>query len=245
MSRIKRGESASARRRRRVAVILAILLLIALPLYLWPLRAGIQGLPGAAALSGPPSDPRSVTAVAQLPADVWDGLMGRGGPPASSSGGHKAPGNLTRIAPHEDEANGSPGSGSGGGVFPRLDLGSTPITALLVDSGSGGDSSGNSSGDSTSPPGPTRGPSLPGGGPGSSGEWSPFAGGLGPFGEGGGPGGGAGAALPSFVADPGPVDPPMPTPEPGTLLLVGFNLSAVGAVAWRRLNSGRERKSSG
>jgi hypothetical protein len=227
MSSITRSESVGSRRRRRVAIIVAMLLLIGLPLYLWPLRGAIQGLTGAAALAGPPPDPRSAKAVAQLPADVWDGLMGHGRPPAPSPGGHSAPGNLTRIAPHEDGE-----------------------ATLLVDSsgGSGGDSSGRSSGDATSSGGSANGTSPSGGGaggPGGSGEWSPFPGGIGPFAGSGGPGEREGIASPAFVADQGPDDPPMPTPEPGTLLLVGFNMALGGAFAWRHLTRGQERKPSG
>ena len=76
------GPESALPRGRRIAIALLILLLIALPLYLWPLRGGGAGLPGAAALSGLPRDPRDATAVAHLPADVWDGLMdeGRTGP---------------------------------------------------------------------------------------------------------------------------------------------------------------------
>jgi hypothetical protein len=237
-----RPESAGSRRRRRVALFLAILLLTAVPLYLWPLHGAIPGLPGAAALSGVPPDPRSAKALAQLPAEVWDGLMGYGGPPAPSTGGAKARGNLTRIAPHEE---GDADAGSGGAFTPHLDPG-VPLTTLLVDSGAGssGDSSGGSSSDSTSSPGAASGTPPSGGGAGGQrggGEWSPFAGGVGPFSG----GGGAGVPPPSLVADPAPSDPPMPTPEPATLLLVGFNMAVVGAMAWRRLNRGRERKPSG
>lgn len=239
MRPITRPELAGSRRGRRVALFVAILLLTGLPLYLWPVRGSIQGLPGAAALSGLPPDPRSATAVAQLPADVWDGLLGHGGSAAPSSGGAKAPGNLTRIAPHEEDDT---GAGSGSASLPRLDAGAMPpTTTLLVDSGaaSAGESPGGSSGDSISSS------SGGSGGQGGSGEWSPFPGGVGPFGGGGGVGGGEGVASPALVAGPDPDAPPMPTPEPGTLLLVGFNLAVVGAIARRRLNRGQERKPSG
>src|SRR5258707_1443734 len=96
MRRSSSPESA-APRGRRIAIVLLILLLIALPLYLWPLRGGGTGLPGAAALSGPPRDPRDAAAVAHLPADVWDGLMdeGRTGPQGAT---RHVPRNLHRIA---------------------------------------------------------------------------------------------------------------------------------------------------
>src|SRR6185437_11811704 len=224
MSPIARPESVGSRRGRRIAILLVVLLLIGLPLYLWPLHGGIEGLPGATALSGAPPDPRSAKAVAQLPADVWAELMGHGRPPAPSSGGPKVHDNLTRITPHEaGDGNGSLGSGGGPAVFPRLDAGSTPpLIALLADggAGSGGDSSGGASSDSTS----------------SSSGASP---------SGGGAGGDDGSAPPTFIADPGPDDPPMPTPEPGTLLLVGSNLALIGAIAWRCLRRREEREPSG
>jgi hypothetical protein len=114
MSPIARPESVGSRRGRRIAILLVVLLLIGLPLYLWPLHGGIEGLPGATALSGAPPDPRSAKAVAQLPADVWAELMGHGRPPAPSSGGPKVHDNLTRITPHEaGDGNGSLGSGGG------------------------------------------------------------------------------------------------------------------------------------
>jgi hypothetical protein len=37
----------------------------------------------------------------------------------------------------------------------------------------------------------------------------------------------------------------MPTPEPGTLLLVGSNLALIGAIAWRCLRRREEREPSG
>ena len=249
MSPIARPESVGSRRGRRIAILLVVLLLIGLPLYLWPLHGGIEGLPGATALSGAPPDPRSAKAVAQLPADVWAELMGHGRPPAPSSGGPKVHDNLTRITPHEEgDGNGSLGSGGGPAVFPRLDAGSTPpLIALLADggAGSGGDSSGGASSDSTSS---SSGASPSGGGAGGQGGsgWSsPFLGGVGPFSGGGGPGGDDGSAPPTFIADPGPDDPPMPTPEPGTLLLVGSNLALIGAIAWRCLRRREEREPSG
>ena len=244
-----RPESVGSQRGRRIAIILAILLLVGLPLYLWPLRGGIEGLPGAAGLSGAPPDPRSAKALAQLPTDVWDGLMGHHSTPSgSSAGGPKGSGNLTRIHPHEEgNGEGPLGFGTVGSFAPRFDPGSMPpVTALLSEAGAGSggsSSSGGPSGDSS--PGLASGTSSPAGGSGGQGGgWSPFAGGGGPFG-GGGSGGGDGFTPPGLVAVPGPDDPPMPTPEPGTLLLVGFNLAVVGATAWRRLNRPQECKPSG
>jgi len=68
--------SLPSRRGRWILIALLILLLILLPLYLWPLRGGLGGLPGASALSGSVRDPRSAAAVARIPRDVWDALMG-------------------------------------------------------------------------------------------------------------------------------------------------------------------------
>src|SRR5207244_874833 len=62
---------------RRIAIALLILLLIALPLYLWPLRGSGTGLPGAATHSGLPRDPRDASALAHIPADVADSVSRR------------------------------------------------------------------------------------------------------------------------------------------------------------------------
>ena len=96
-------ESVAPRRGRRIVVALLILLLILLPLYLWPLRGSGTGLPGAAALSRPPRDPRDAAAIAHLPADVWEGLMGEGPSGRHGESSPKAPGNLTRIAQLDDD----------------------------------------------------------------------------------------------------------------------------------------------
>ena len=254
MTPIERPQSATPPRGRRLAVPLAILLLVGLPLYLWPLRGGIQGLPGASALSGSPKDPRSAAAVAQLPPEVWDGLMAHGG----GSARPKPPGNLTRISPHED-GNRRPGalagvsSGDGGIVVPRLGAGSTPtISAMLADGdGSAGGTPTGPSGDTpaSSDAGAVPSPTGEGfggqGGNAGNGGYSPFAGNLGPSSGGGGPGGGNGVAPPILITDPDPSEPPVPTPEPSTLFLVGSTFTLIGALAWRRLRAREERKPSG
>lgn len=250
MGPLEHSHSVPSRRGRRIAILLIVLLLIGLPLYLWPLRGGIQGLPGASALSGAPHDPRSAAAVAQLPADVWDGLMGR----RDGRAGPKRPGNLTRISPHEEggaTGNGSlDGNAGGGAALPALGAGSTPMmTAMLGDGGA--DSAGTTPPEETGATSPFPG-SAPsgdgGGGPGgNAGDrgYSPFPGNLGPFPGGGGPGGGNGFPPPTFTSNPDPNDPPMPTPEPSTLMLVGSNVALVGAFAWRHLRKRQERKPSG
>ena len=233
---------------RRIAIVLLILLLIALPLYLWPLRGSGTGLPGAAAQSGSPRDPRDASAVAHIPADVWDGLMD------DARSGHKGkegrrPGNLTRFAQLED----GPGAGSmdtrsgGGALWPRDTL-SRSFGAL--DSGDRGDGSGGSSGES--PSSPTQFLASPSGNQGSgtgsgsgwSGGYSGGAGNFGPFGGGGGAGGSGGGG-PFLVGDPGDSSAPAPTPEPTTILLVGSNLALLGAAAWRRLSTMKEGKPIG
>lgn len=237
-------ESAAPRRGRRIVIALLILLLIGLPLYLWPLRGGVTGPPGAAALSGAPRDPRDAAAVAKLPPDVWEGLMGRG-----TEAGPK-PGNLTRIAQLDEfPAAGPFDIGAVGGTLPGLHdtLPRGRAIGALVDDES--DLSGGQSGTGDSPSGPVQflaGPPADGGtgsgDPWGGGGYSGFPGSLGPFGD-GGPHGPSGPA-PILIGDPGIGDPgdpsvPTPTPEPTTILLVGSNL-VLGAAAWKRLRRGRE-----
>jgi PEP-CTERM motif len=228
---------------------LLILLLILLPLYLWPLRGGGSGLPGAAALSRAPRDPRDAAAVAHLPADVWEGLMGGssappGAPPPKDSG------NLTRIGRLDDSAAGPFDIGAGGGSLPpRYDALSRghEITVSLGDGldQSSGQSGG--AGDSLPAPaqflaGPTSGESADTGNGWGGGGYSGFPGNLGPFAGGGGPGGPSGPSgtTPTSLSDPGDPSVPAPTPEPGTVLLVGSNLGLLGAAALRRLRRKEE-----
>jgi len=226
--------------------VLLILLLIALPLYLWPLRGGGTGLPGAATLSGPPRDPRDATAVAHLPADVWDGLMdeGRTGPKGDT---RHIPGNLTRIARLEEVPGAGPlGIVSGGTSlsWPRDTL-PRPFTAL------NGDGPDQSTGTSDSPPVPVQFLSGPPGGEGTS-SGSGWGGGsnsglpnnLGPF-NGGGGAGGSGGGGPLFFSDPGDPSALAPTPEPATILLIGSNVVLLGAASWRRLRSVKETQPIG
>jgi len=233
---------------RRIAILLLILLLIAVPLYLWPLRGSGTGLPGAAAHSGLPRDPRDASAVAQIPADVWDGLMDDG------RSGHKGkegprPGNLTRIAQLDVPGASSVDTSSGGvsSLWPRDTL-SRLFGAL--DNGDRGDGSGGGTGDTPSSPtqflaGPSGNQgSGSGSGSGSSGGYSGGGGGFGPI-TGGGGAGGSGGGGPFLVGDSGDSSAPAPTPEPTTILLVGSNLALLGAAAWRRLNAMKEGKPIG
>jgi hypothetical protein len=239
------GPASASPRGRRIAIILLILLLIALPLYLWPLRGSGTGLPGTGALFGPPRDPRDASAVAHLPADVWDGLMdeGRTGRKIEIT---QRPGNLTRIAHLE----GVPGVGpldivSGGTSLPwPRDTLPRPITALF---GNGPDQSG----DTSSPSAPEQFlAGSPGGeGTGSGNGWgggsySGFPNNLGPFNAGGGPGGSGGGG-PLFFSYPSDPSAPAPTPEPATILLIGSNVVLLGAASWRRFRSLKETVPSG
>jgi hypothetical protein len=212
-------------------IALLILLLILLPLYLWPLRGAMTGPRGAAALSGSPRDPRNASEVARIPGDVWDALLGPTAEPAPP----KAPRNLTMIAQLEEVA-GVEAIGLMSGVRP-------PMMASLLDDPSHALES-NASGDG-SPSSPVQFLTGPfsgeqGTGNGSDGFGSngyPGLSNLGPWG-GGGSGGRGGAAPLLTSSDPtwNPSDPgsPAPTPEPATILLVGSNLTLLGAMAWRR-----------
>jgi len=227
----------SSRRGRRGLVALLILLLILLPLYLWPLRGGLDGLPGASALPGSVRDPRSAAAVAQIPGDVWDALMGHTHPPPQSPPPAKPPrNNLTMIT----SAEGIPGSGldEGPGGTPVSDSPAARARGLLAQLGSSDLSDGRPGG-GDAPSTSVEFVSTPGGGTGTGGAPSGFGpggypglGNLGPW-HGGGSGGGPRVSSLGPTLDPG--DPDLAaTPEPATLLLVGSNLALLGAAAWKR-----------
>jgi PEP-CTERM motif-containing protein len=217
-------------RRRRGLIALVILLLVLLPLYLWPIRWGLGGLPGVSAPPGAVGDPRSASALAQIPGDVWDALIGRTHalptlPPA------KPPRNLTMIT----SAAGIPG----GGLEEELSDPAVVARGMLAQLGSS-DLSDGSPGGGAAPPGPVEFVSDPGdgagtgGGPGalSSGGYPGF-GHLGPW-TSGGPGGGPRVSTLAPPFAPGDPADLAATPEPATLMLVGSNLALLGAAAWRR-----------
>jgi hypothetical protein len=229
------AEAPPARRGRRLLIALLILLLALLPLYLWPLRGGVRGLPAASALPASPPDPRSATGLARIPPEVWDALMRQGETAPTAAPSAAAPRNLTMISSLEGDVAG------GLGPEPSPDdtalLGRSMIAALDGLPDPGGDGSGSDGSPST------PGPSLSGSAvsaPGTGGSASALALGGYPMLGGLGPGGGdRGLRLPgpgaTFAAgglgDPGA---PAPTPEPATLLLVGSNVALLGAAAWKR-----------
>ena len=213
------AEPLPSRHGRRALIALIVLLLILLPLYLWPLRGGLAGLPGTSALPGSVRDPRSAAEVAQIPGDVWDALMGHTGAPPSPPS-PKPPRNLTMIT----HGGGIPGGG--------LDEGVLGSAADLPGGNPAGDTASTPEEFSTSSPGGGSGGPSNGVGP-----WGyPGFGNLGPW-----PGGGGGGAPRLTSLEPtfgpgGPGDPGAlePTPEPATLALVGSNLALLGVAAWRR-----------
>lgn len=231
------AEPLPLRHDRRGLIALLILLLVLLPLYLWPLRGGLGALPGSSALPGSGRDPRSASAVAQIPGEVWDALMGHTHAPPPFAPLAKPPRNLTMIA----SADGIPGSGldEGPGGGPLSDDPSALARGLLAQLGSSDLSDGGPGGGDT-PSVPVEFVSAPGGGTGTGDTPSGFGpggypglGNLGPF-HGGGPGGGPRVSGLAPTLDPGDPGDLAPTPEPATLLLVGSNLALLGAAAWRR-----------
>ena len=221
----------SSRRGRRILIALLILLLILLPLYLWPLRGGLGGLPGVSALPGSVLDPRSAGALARIPGDVWDALMGRTEEPPLSPPPTEPLRNLTMITQAEEI------SGSG--------LDQDTLVESLARGGAA--QPGGSSDLSDTVPGGSDALSTPGdllaanpnGGPdggSGGGPWSGFGPGGSPgFGAGGGSGGGGPRfSSPGSTLDPDHPGALEPTPEPGTLVLIGSNLALLGAAAWKR-----------
>lgn len=215
----------------RILIALLILLLILLPIYLWPFRAGSDGGPGAAGRAGSVRDPRDPAALAGIPSDVWDRLMGRA----------RAVGNLTMITSLQSgDGSESLTSPAGDLEFPQIEL----LLGRQLSPLSGGQP--DASGDGPGGEGPLSNPvlflagvnsgdpgtGLGGGGfrPGGGQGGAPI---LGPIVRGGGPGGGGGL-------EPSDLGTPSPTPEPSTLLLVGSNLAAIGAMAWRQRKRKRE-----
>lgn len=229
------AEPLPSRRARRGLIALLILLMILLPLYLWPLRGGVGGLPGASALSGSARDPRSAVAVARIPGDVWDALMGH---PAAAAAlpppPTKPPRNLTMITQAED----IPGSGPDEGGGPPLSDNPTSLARGLLGSS---DLSGGNPGGDDAPSAPVEFlASSPGAESGTGNAPSAFisSGYAGPGNVGPGNGGGSGGGPHSSSPGPtvGPDDPGdlAATPEPATLVLVASNLTLLGVAAWKR-----------
>lgn len=207
------GEASSSPRRRRLLIALLLLVLVLLPLYLWPLRADLGWLPGRA-LSGPFPDPRSAAALARIPGEVWDALMGRvAAPPPTTS--VPAARNLTMIA---EIAEFLPGLLS-------QDPGALPLSGesvALAQLGASQDELRSTLGTGDGPEGP-----------GTDAAWTGGYSTFGPW-TSGGPGGGSRVFPSASTLAPGDPGAPAPTPEPATLILVGSNLALLGATAWRR-----------
>jgi PEP-CTERM motif len=224
-------------RARRGLIGLLMLLLILLPLYLWPLRGGLGGLPGGSALSGALRDPRSGAAVARIPGDVWDALMGHPAVPRPPPPPTKPSRNLTMIT----QGEGIPDSGLGegtGGTLPS-DNALSLVRGMLAQLGSSEISDGSPGGGESFPPAEFL-ASDPGGGTGTGNPPSGFTSGgypgLGNLGPGhrGGSGGGSHSSTPGPTLHPDDPGDLAPTPEPTTLVLIGSNLALLGAATWRR-----------
>jgi hypothetical protein len=221
------------RRGRRILVALLVLLLILLPLYLWPLRGSFGGLPSPSALLGSMLDPRDPAAVARIPGDVWDALMG-GTDAAPASSPDPAPRNLTMISELEEYAAGGLDAGIRGSLLEDPSMLAHAVIGQVGTPWQTWEGAAPGGDETTSSPSPL-------GAGGSSGDGTPW-GGIPPLG--GSPGylgpwtsGGPGVphlfgSAPAFAQDVPPA--PTATPEPATLLLLGSNVALLGAAAWRR-----------
>ena len=247
------AHSLPSRRGRRVLIALLILLLILLPLYLWPLRWGLGGLPGASALPGSPRDPRSAAAVARIPGDVWDALMGPVDAPPPSPPPTTPPRNLTMITQAEQFGSGLDQDAGGA---PLSESPESRARGMIAQLSGSSDLSDGTPGGAGMPSAPvdflSESPyGEPGGGAGTGNPWSRFArsgssdlGNLGPW-PGGGPGDGPRFSSPGPMFDPSNPGALEPTPEPATLVLVGSNLALLGVAAWKRRRRGLETPSTG
>lgn len=243
-------------------IALLILLLILLPLYLWPLRggSGAGALPRASApTSSLPKDPRDPGALAAIPGDVWNALMKQAsGPTPGSPVRQQAPRprNLTMITEHDAGEIGADLTFDSMGSPSALSNAGTPSPAPLA---SVTDPTGGQADDAgpTSSATPDQFGSWPSSGQRGAGPW--------PSGGGGGigaPGAGfplvltslpSGGSEPNFggpimVLEQGPPIAPHPTPEPGTMVLVGLNVVLLLAVViWkhRRYRYKEERVTTG
>ena len=195
------------------------------------------GLPGAAALSGLPRDPRRCDGGSAPSRRRVGRLMdeGRTGPKGET--GH-APGNLTRITRLEEVPGAGPLGIVPGGTglswprdtLPRLITRST-ATARIHRAAPAIHR--------PRPPSFSRGHlearvrarQRIGGG-----SYSGLPNNLGPF-NGGGGAGGSGGGDPPLLSDPGDPSAPTPTPEPATILLIGSNVVLLGVASWRRFRS--------
>ena len=240
----------SSGRGRRIAIALLILLLIMLPLYLWPWRAGLVAFPWTGARpGGVTKDPRDPAALARIPGDVWDALMSHAphaapGSPSSSSGSR----NLTMIMSHEGGGGASLAEQGWSDVVSQ----SPSAEALPAGVSDGGeDASGEASSSHASMPEPSG--TRSGGAWDHAGPWPGGGGvpGIGPSGGAGGLRAGASGlavggdepAMGPVVLNPAVDDPvaPHPTPEPGTIALVGLNVALLSRVAWKHRRNKEQR----
>jgi hypothetical protein len=224
------AEAPPSRRGRWTLIAVVMLLLIFLPLYLWPLRGGLGSPPRTAAVQAGRPDPRNAAALAGIPGDVWDALMGRTRLPEAGAG----PRNLTMISPLDELA--------AAGLLPGVHespLSDDPavLARAMIDRADGlPDQQESPESDGVPVPAGELLAARLAHGSGTGNPWS----GFGPGGYSGpgdfGPWHGGGPRLsssgPAFT--PGDPGAPTPTPEPGTLLLVGSNLAVLGVAAWRR-----------